>query len=527
MDRDRQYPQTEATGPKLVAVIDIGASSLRMQIAEISDNGAVRNLESFSQALSIGKDSFSKGSISKSTIENCVHVLSIYRAKLDEYSITHPANIRVIATSGVNEASNRLAFLDRIYVATGFEIGPFDEAELHRITFLGLRQLMKSDPDFFKGETLAVEIGGGSTETLWLSNTNVTLSRVWRLGALRMRQKLERYDAPLVKSRDLMERQVRDTIEQIKDSTDGNPDRIIAMGGDIRFAARKIIEGDINKPLVELKLKSVEKFLDTVLESSPERLSTEHHMSIPDAQLLGPGLLAICTFARAFGVDKLIAANVNLRDGLISEMAKGSGWSHSVREQIIRSVLQLGRKYNFNEPYSVHVSMLACQLFDQLEVLHGLSEHYRDLLQISAILHQIGTFINTRASHKHSMYLINHSEFFGVSREDRQLVALLTRYHRRAAPSSRHVGYSSLSRDKRVAISKLASILRVAIALNVSHGQRIKKVTCKLLSNELRIVTSDVSDLTLERMELRQAGQLFEDIFGKPVTITGTSNSAE
>ena len=123
------------------------------------------------------------------------------------------------------------------------------------------------------------------------------------------------------------------------------------------------------------------------------------------------------------------------------------------------------------------------------------------------------------------MYLVNNSEFFGVSTEDRRLVALLTRYHRRAAPSARHDGYSSLDREKRVAISKLASILRLAIALNVSHSQRIKKVKCKILPNELQIVVDDVSDMTLERMEMRESSQLFENIFGKPVTLSGPDSA--
>ena len=94
MNRDLQYSNFERdTEPKMVAVIDIGASSLRMQIAEIRHDGSIRNIESFSQALSLGKDSFSTGKIAKDTIENCVHVLAIYRAKLDEYEITDPETV--------------------------------------------------------------------------------------------------------------------------------------------------------------------------------------------------------------------------------------------------------------------------------------------------------------------------------------------------------------------------------------------------------------------------------------------------
>ena len=137
MSRESTYPNLNDQLPRLVAVIDIGASSLRMQLAEISQNSEIRKLESFSQAVSVGKDSFIKGYIEKSTIEDCVRVMEIYRAKLNEYGVVDPDSIRVIATSGVREASNRLAFIDRIFVATGFEIEPFDEAELHRVTYLG------------------------------------------------------------------------------------------------------------------------------------------------------------------------------------------------------------------------------------------------------------------------------------------------------------------------------------------------------------------------------------------------------
>jgi hypothetical protein len=46
--------------PKLVAVVDIGASAIRMAIAEITDDGPVRTLENLTQAVSLGRDTFSR-----------------------------------------------------------------------------------------------------------------------------------------------------------------------------------------------------------------------------------------------------------------------------------------------------------------------------------------------------------------------------------------------------------------------------------------------------------------------------------
>ena len=524
MNRDLQYAGLERdTEPKLVAVIDIGASSLRMQIAEICHDGRIRKIESLSQSLSIGKDSFSSGKIGRSTIEDCVHVLSVYRAKLDEYQITDPAHIRVIATSGVNEASNRLAFLDRIYTATGFEIGPFDEAELHRITYRGIQPFLSAYPKYFRGSTLALEIGGGTTEALWLVDGDVAFARAYRLGALRMRQRLERYNAPLGKARELMERRVRDVVGLLRDSITQPLEHLIAMGGDIRFAANEIKPPKLADDLVDIKLKALESFTSEILNSSPESLVTRYHMSLPDAQLLGPGLLAVATIAREFNIQKITVADVNLRDGVIYEMAKGRAWSPSIGQQIVRDAIRLGRKFQFHEEHAVHVSELCCLLFDQLQTLHGLPGQFRGLLQVAAILHQVGDFISSKAAHKHSKYIIENSEFFGVGSEDKRIVALVARYHRRAMPSSQHIGYSTLSRDLRVSVSMMASILRVAIALNAAHSAKIQSLKCKILPDQIEIVTEGVSDLTLEEMELKQAGAMFENVFGKPIILTSSA----
>src|SRR5206468_3629688 len=120
--RSLETPLASAAPPaRQVAVIDIGTSSVRMAVAEISATGQVRQLETLAQAVNLGKDAFIRGAISKSTVEECVRVLKSYRRILKEYQIENPAQVRVVATSAVREATNRLAFVDRIYIATGFQ----------------------------------------------------------------------------------------------------------------------------------------------------------------------------------------------------------------------------------------------------------------------------------------------------------------------------------------------------------------------------------------------------------------------
>ncbi|MDP7018145.1 MAG: exopolyphosphatase, partial [Pirellulaceae bacterium] len=141
---------------RTVAVVDIGATSIRMAIAEIDDQGASRTLERLSQPVNLGTDTFTADQISKETIEECVQVLSSYRKLIEEYDISDPNQIRVVATSAVREARNRLAFQDRIYIATGFEVETLDEAEVTRVAYMGIEPFFRTEPWLAAARTLVV-----------------------------------------------------------------------------------------------------------------------------------------------------------------------------------------------------------------------------------------------------------------------------------------------------------------------------------------------------------------------------------
>ncbi len=190
MSQARIATNPTVSGTRAVAVIDIGSTSIRMAVAEIQPDGEIRTLETLSQAVNLGKDTFTHGSIDKGTIEECVRVLRSYRRVLREYSITQPEQIRVVATSAVREASNRLAFIDRVYIATGLEVEPIDEVEVNRVTYLGLLPYIKEEPQLYAAQTAILEVGGGSTEMLVLREGNVVYSHTYRLGSLRLRKTL-------------------------------------------------------------------------------------------------------------------------------------------------------------------------------------------------------------------------------------------------------------------------------------------------------------------------------------------------
>jgi exopolyphosphatase/guanosine-5'-triphosphate,3'-diphosphate pyrophosphatase len=179
----------------------------------------------------------------------------------------------------------------------------------------------------------------------------------------------------------------------------------------------------------------------------------------------------------------------------------------------------LGRKFNFDEAHSMRVAHLCRQLFRALQEDHHLEPRYEVILYIAAVLHEIGLFISNASHHKHSLYIINNSEIFGLSRKDVRLVALVARYHRRASPKPNHPYYATLDRESRVVVAKLAAILRVADALERSHSRRISEIRCKREPGRLVITVPKVDDLSLEQLALAQKGSLFEETFGLKVLL--------
>lgn len=505
---------------RLVAVIDIGATSIRMSVAEISADGTYRTLDTLVQAVDLGLEAFDTRRISRATIERSASILRRYQRVLREYGIKNTSQIRVVATSAVREATNRLAFTDRIYIATGLVVDVIDEAEVNRVTFMGITPHLEQDETLHRARSVVVEVGGGSTEMLMMRDGNMLLSDTFRLGSLRLTQSVEQLSSTANRRRQLMEYQIARVIDRISENVAPEPGtRMIAIGGDIRFAAHRILEHWEPETLAEIPTQKLEALTDDVLRLNEDAIVKKYGISYTEAATVGPALLVYLMLAKHFDVPSVLVSDTNLRGGLIHEMASRGSWTEAFRKQIVRSAISLGRKFDVDEDHALQVADLASELFAQLRREHRLADRFEVMLHIAAILYQVGNFINTRSSHKHAMYIIRNSELFGLGRSDLLLVGLVTRYHRRASPQPTHEGYATLQREDRVVVSKLAALLRVAIALDETRSGRVRQIRCVHEGKRLVIEIPGVEDVSMEQIALRQNGGLFQEVFGIPVML--------
>ncbi|MEO9593650.1 Ppx/GppA phosphatase family protein [Rhodopirellula bahusiensis] len=506
--------------PRTVAAIDIGATSIRMAIAEILPDGSVRTLESLLQPVDLGRDAFETRRLSRKGIERAAAVLRRFRRVLREYGIDSTNDIRVVATSAVREASNRVAFIDRVYVATGLDVEPIDEAEVNRITYMGITPQLMALAETAESKSLVVEVGGGSTELLVIRGGNVLHSESFRLGSLRLLQTLDASGARGVRWRELLETHIRRILVRIGDQVRTDTQlHLVAIGGDIRFAAHRLIEDWDETTLARVPVDKLEELTQQILEMGEDAVVKKFGATFVEAETLAPALLAYTMLARHFDLKHILVSDINLRDGLLADIVQGGNWTSEFRQQIIRSAVSLGRKYQIDEIHSRAVAELARRLFEGLAKEHQLDARYEVLLYVSALLHEVGLYISLHSNHKHASYIIRNSELFGLSQQELMLVALVARYHRRASPQSNHEGYGSLDRHDRVAVAKMAAILRLAIALDDTRSGRIREINVTQEGKRLVISAPGVDDVSLEQIAMRSHSGLFQDIFGKPVLL--------
>jgi len=508
-------PPVAAGTPTVLSVIDVGSSGVRMLLAELKPDGAVRILEDVQKPLALGRETFRTGTLSAASIQKAVNILRQYRSMMDTYSVTHT---RAVATSAVRAALNRDTFVDRIFLATGIEVEVIEGSQETLLTFAAVQRALAARPDFTSEDSLMFELGAGSTEWALVRAGEVAGSLTYDLGTLRMRDLLRAEGTDKRAVTRLIQHNVREMMNEVKRTLPFEKvANLIAIGSEARFAARALKgEGE----LAAVSAKDLRTLADKILAMSSAEAAVSFSITTSEAESLVPAFLAYAELIRLNPVDKLLVASASMRDGLLLQVARSiqSGSGVFFPEQTIAAALNLARKYHADERHGVHTAALARAIFEATQAQHGMGENERLLLEVASIVHDIGNYVAARGHHRHAYYLLVNSEVFGLSKMELEIVANVARYHRKGAPQSDHPAYAALPRSARLSVNRLSAILRVADALDKSHAQRIQSPKIILQEEELLIDVDGAEDLALERLTLDQKGGLFEEVFGlKPV----------
>ena len=346
---------------------------------------------------------------------------------------------------------------------------------------------------------------------------------MYALGAIRLRQQLDLRRLTHEVQLSLLKRSIANVIDEIRiDNPLRRVTHMVAMGGDVRFAASQILEAVADDDVREVGREAFLAFCDQVERLDAEQLVERFRLPDVEAETLVPSLLVYRALLSETRARKLVVSDASLRTGLLLDAADPGGRSgaEEFEQQVLASAEALGHKNRFDRAHGRHVAALAMQLFDAFQDDHGLGHRERLLLQVAALLHDIGLYVSLRAHHKHSQYLLAASQIFGLSNDETAIVSNVARYHRRGSAADRATCRTWRSTG-RIDCSSTSSPPSSASPMRSTPStcRRSPGCGCAASDRSWILEIDGTGDLTMELLAAAARADMFADTFGQPLIV--------
>ncbi len=151
----------------LYAALDLGTNSCRMLIAQPKGSG-FHVVDSFSKSVQLGAGLEKTGRLSRSSMARTIQALRICQQKLQRNRVKHK-RMRLVATEACRRAKNGRDFMRQIKRETGLAMEIIPAQEEARLAVISCAPLVSTRTE----QLLVVDIGGGSTELVWIDLTAV------------------------------------------------------------------------------------------------------------------------------------------------------------------------------------------------------------------------------------------------------------------------------------------------------------------------------------------------------------------
>ena len=488
---------------------------MRLAIASADDDGRIHVIHTDREPVRLGADVFSKGEVTDARLVEAMEAFLRFRKLIGEFKAKE---VRAVGTSALREARNRDYCIRQIVKTTEIPIEVISAEEEARLAFLAVSRAIK----LHGKSALLVDIGGGSVEVSLANESEIISTESFNIGTVRLLQMLDPRQQGERVFRQLAREYINVSGTRLrKEIGEHTIDTCIATGGNVESL------GDLRVQLCDaeddrsITLDDLDVILKQLQSRSYEERIKDYGLRRDRADVIIPAIIVLQTVAKEARVQEIEIPRVGVREGLLIEMAPGLGRVAPPpdRTQLITSARLLGRKYDYEAEHAQAVARFALALFDGTKQLHDLGADERVLLEVAALLHDIGYYIGTRDHHKNTWYLINASPLVGVSDAEKEVIALVARYHTRTAPKPNHKEFTSLSPKRRKTVLMLAGILRLAEALDREHGNKVRDIKLRVHSKKVTLQLKGEGDLLLEKWALNYGSKLFEKIFKRNLVI--------
>ena len=506
-----------------IAAIDIGTNSLHMVIVEVTATMGFKVLSSEKELTQLGSESLVRHILPRQAMNHTLSVLSRYMRVAHSLECDR---ILAFATSAVRESINGGDFVLLAKTQLGLDIRVISSQEEARLIYLAVRQAVGMED----GPALIIDIGGGSAELIVGTPEKALLLESRKLGASRLTQQYIHHDPPTKTELRELHRHIRSTLKGLISRIRSlHAATFIGTSGTLENLAAMCV-GQHEANVARHRVVSEMRFEDfEIIHRRLIRSTQKERLKMPGldpgraAQIIAGAELVNYLFEQ-LKMPVIEISDRAMREGMIIDYMQ-THWpkvrlSVEITEPRRRSVIELGRRCNYDDGHHQQVTKLALSIFDQTKRLHHLDNRSREWLECAAMLHDIGWHIGHSGHHKHSYYLIKNGDLEGFSPVELEIIGNVARYHRRSMPKKSHAAYMSLTPAEREVVDKLAAILRVADGLDRGHYKNVQAVGITSRGGSTTFALTTQADPELELWAARDKADMFEKIYGVLVAFT-------
>ena len=215
---------------------------------------------------------------------------------------------------------------------------------------------------------------------------------------------------------------------------------------------------------------------------------------------------------------------LGLRDGLLAQMAaeydRGTRSGKQLESERWDSILAAVDHYRVDMAHALRVRESAMQLFAALKPVHRLPPEYREWLSAAAMLYEVGDYVNRNGRHRHTHYIILHSEILGYTPQQRSIIAAVARYMGKSQPTAGDAPMKPLSPADHENVRRASLVLRLAQALNLGRSGAVQKARVQVHSGavKLTLVAKGRSGMDLELWAVEKEKNYFLEVFGRELS---------
>lgn len=499
------------------AAVDIGANSVRLKIAELTRR-RLSVVHEDREVTRLGESVFRSNSLAPDSMAHTVKVLTRFYRTAQKFRVEQ---VRVVATSALRDSKNSRAFTEWVKSAVGWKVEVISGLEEGRLIHLGVL----SNARIENKDLLMFDLGGGSCEVTISEHGHIREMFSLPLGAVRLTQEFLIHDPPKPREVERMREYIAEQVNRIAPSIRRyRVDLAVATSGTAAAltGAARAAQGR-------------SKYAHTVSRSITSKLARElAELSIGEraqysgigprrAEIIVAGAFVFAELMAHYGLPSFQYSPLGLRDGVLAQMAADADIGTREHKQLEAeredALVSLGKRFSVDSRHGMHVRDLALQLFESLDDIHRLPPDYAHWIGAAAMLHELGSYVNRNGRHRHTYYLIAHSELFGFSPEQRYIVAAIARYMGKSRPSERDREVRNLRPSARELLDRAVLLVRIARALNQGRRGIVQKVRAKEEGPQVIVELRGKSGMDLEVWAAEKERNYFRDVFGRDLVV--------